>query len=66
MMAGIINRKTIFPKPAVGFRKIESPNIDELALYMVEHKAMPTCQLVIAHYTEGIPVINSSEHAHGS
>lgn len=49
MIAGTVNKKSILLKPTVGFRNIESlKDLDELALYMIGGKGMPSRQSMIS------------------
>jgi hypothetical protein len=59
-MAGTVNNRRTLLKPTVGFRNIESPkDLDELGLYMIEGKGMPSRQSMISKYSAGRSVINS-------
>jgi len=59
-MAGTVNKKRILLKPTVGFRNIETPkDLDELNLYMIEGKGMPSRQLMITQHPAGTSVLNS-------
>jgi hypothetical protein len=59
-MAGTVNKKRILLKPTLGFRKIENPkDLDELDLYMIEGKGMPSRQSMIFQHSAGRSVLNS-------
>jgi hypothetical protein len=58
-MAGTVNNIRTLLKPTVGFRNIESPkDLDELDLYMIEGKGMPSRESISQH-SAGRSVLNS-------